>query len=75
MPLFSHCFPIFEIIGKLRPTDYWQNGKETGHYLQDCKVRKLHLFLDLGPKITEEDINNMTEEQKTAMLLKLLMKK
>ncbi len=32
-------------------------------------------LLDLEPKITEEEINNMTEEQKTAMLLKLLTKK
>lgn len=32
-------------------------------------------LLDLEPKMTEEDINNMTEEQKTAMLLKLLVEK
>ena len=41
--LFSHCFPKFGMIGKLGPTDYWQNGKETGHYLQERKVRKLYL--------------------------------
>ena len=27
------------------------------------------------PKVTEEDVKNMTEEQKTEMLLKLLEKK
>lgn len=32
-------------------------------------------LLDLEPKVTEEDIKNMTEEEKTAMLLKLLAKK
>lgn len=32
-------------------------------------------LLDLEPKVTEEDIKNMTEEQKTEMLLKLLAKK
>lgn len=26
--MFSHCFPRFEIIGKLRPTDYWQMAKK-----------------------------------------------
>lgn len=32
-------------------------------------------LLDLEPKVTEEDIKNMTEEEKTAMLLKLLAKR
>lgn len=32
-------------------------------------------LLDLEPKVTEEDIKNMTEEQKTEILLKLLAKK
>jgi len=32
-------------------------------------------LLDLQPKVTEEDIKNMTEEQKTEMLLKLLANK
>ena len=32
-------------------------------------------LLDLEPKVTVEDIKNMTEEQKTEMLLKLLEKK
>lgn len=32
-------------------------------------------LLDLQPKVTEEDVKNMTEEQKTEMLLKLLAKK
>ena len=32
-------------------------------------------LLDLEPKVTEEDVKNMTEEQKTEMLLKLLAKK
>jgi hypothetical protein len=31
-------------------------------------------LLDLGHKITAGDIQNMTEEQKTDMLLKLLAK-
>jgi hypothetical protein len=31
-------------------------------------------LLDLGHKITAEDIQNMTEEQKTEMILKLLAK-
>ena len=32
-------------------------------------------LLDLQPKVTEEDVKNMTEEQKTEMLLKLLANK
>ena len=32
-------------------------------------------LLDLEPKVTVEDIKNMTEEQKTEMLLNLLEKK
>lgn len=32
-------------------------------------------LLDLEPKVTEDDIKNMTEEEKTKMLLKLLANK
>ena len=32
-------------------------------------------LLDLEPKVTAEDIKNMTEGQKTEMLIKLLGKK
>ena len=32
-------------------------------------------LLDLQPKVTEEDVKNMTEEQKTEMILKLLANK
>lgn len=32
-------------------------------------------LLDLEPKMTEEDVKNMTEEEKTEMLLKLLANK
>jgi conserved domain protein len=32
-------------------------------------------LLDLEPKVTEEDVMNMTEAQKTEMLIKLLANK
>ena len=32
-------------------------------------------LLDLQPKVTEEDVKNMTKEQKAEMLLKLLANK
>lgn len=59
-------------------------GHSTNHSVTDRYIARYPLetqfeynskLLDLEPKITEEDINNMTEEQKTAMLLKLLMRK
>lgn len=59
-------------------------GHSTNHSITDRYIAQYPLetqfeynskLLDLEPKITEEDINNMTEEQKTAMLLKLLTKK
>ena len=59
-------------------------GHSTNHSITDRYIAQYPLetqfeynskLLDLEPKITEEEINNMTEEQKTAMLLKLLTKK
>lgn len=53
-------------------SEIWHSKKN------DCRLSRTQVnskLLDLEPKITEEDINSMTEEQKTAMLLKLLTKK
>lgn len=59
-------------------------GHSTNHPITDRYIAQYPLetqfeynskLLDLEPKMTEEDINNMTEEQKTEMLLKLLVKK
>ena len=43
------------------------------HFLS--RVQVISKLLDLEPKVTVEDIKNMTEEQKTEILLKLLEKK
>lgn len=42
--LFSHCFPKTEKITCIKPPDYSKEyGKETGHNIQERKVRKLYL--------------------------------
>ena len=46
-----------------------------GQYPLENMFEYNNKLLDLQPKVTEEDVKNMTEEQKTEMLLKLLANK
>lgn len=51
----------------------------TERYIAQYPLKTMFEFnsklLDLEPKVTVEDIKNVTEEQKTEILLKLLEKK
>lgn len=55
-----------------------QNQSITDKYIANYPLSKQmeynNKLLDLTPKVTADDIKNMTEEQKTAMLLELLNK-
>lgn len=54
-----------------------QNQSITDRYIANYPLSKqmeYNKLLDLTPKVTADDIRNMTEEQKTAMLLQLLNK-
>lgn len=79
-----HFYKAIILVPTIILVDQWEDECKRFHFYHITKVSsknpKWKTELDSiktkeSIKITEEDINNMTEEQKTAMLLKLLTKK